>query len=344
MTSPTTSASTGAPAAASTTRRQPPVAAVSVALAVLLAVVVGVLLIALGLPAAKSAPHHVPIGIAGPQQAATALQQGLSRRAGNAFDVTDYADEGGLRSAILDRKVYGGFVVGAGGAHILTASGGSPLIAQTLAALATPLQQLTGHPVSVTDLVPLPDSDPRGVGLAAAALPLTMAGLLPGILISQRLGRRPGVAAATALLAALAIGTIVALLLHAPFGAIQGSLVPVAAGLALGAGAISLTILGLSSVLGRVGLALGAAVIMLLGTPLSGLASAPEVLPSGWGAFGQFLPQGATATLLRSTSYFDGAGSGRPVLVLTVYVVAGLALAGLGMLRRSSTSSRAPAA
>ena len=344
MTTPTTTAATDAPEAAPTTRRRPPVAAVSVALAVLLAVAVGVLLIALGLPAAKSAPHDVPIGVAGPQQAVTAVQQGLSQRAGTAFDVTDYADEAALRSAILDREVYGGIIVGVDGGQILTASGGSPLIAQTLAALATPLQQLTGRPVPVTDLVPLPDSDPRGVGLAAAALPLTMAGLLPGILISQRLGRRPGVAAATAVLAALTIGTTVALLLDTPFGAIEGRLVPVAAGLALGAAAISLTILGLGAVLGRIGLGLGAAVIMLLGTPLSGLGSAPEVLPPGWGAFGQFLPQGATATLLRSTSYFDGAGAGRPVLVLSVYVVAGLALLGLGMLRRSSTSARATAA
>ena len=39
-----------------------------------------------------------------------------------------------------------------------------------------------------------------------------------------------------------------------------------------------------------------------------GLTSAPELLPSGWGALGQWLPQGANATLLRSTAFFGGAG------------------------------------
>ena len=41
--------------------------------------------------------------------------------------------------------------------------------------------------------------------------------------------------------------------------------------------------LGLGSLFGRVGLALGAVVAVLLGNPLSGLNSAPELLPSGWG-------------------------------------------------------------
>ena len=67
--------------------------------------------------------------------------------------------------------------------------------------------------------------------------------------------------------------------------------------------------LGLGSLFGRVGLAVGALLALLLGNPLSGLNSAPEMLPSGWGALGQWLPQGATATLLRSTAFFDGAGA-----------------------------------
>jgi hypothetical protein len=76
--------------------------------------------------------------------------------------------------------------------------------------------------------------------------------------------------------------------------------------------------------------------MMLLGNPLSGLTSAPEMLPSGWGALGQLLPPGAAGTALRSVAFFDGAGAGRPLLVLSCWFVGGLLLCGLGALRGRS--------
>ena len=87
-----------------------------------------------------------------------------------------------------------------------------------------------------------------------------------------------------------------------------------------------LFMLGLGSLFGRAGLAVGAALALLVGNPLSGLASAPELLPAGWGALGQFLPQGATATLLRSTAFFAGAGASTAILVLMCWALAGAAM------------------
>jgi hypothetical protein len=99
---------------------------------------------------------------------------------------------------------------------------------------------------------------------------------------------------------------------------------------ALGIAATALGLLGLYAVGREIGLAVGAATIVLLGNPLSGLASAPELLPSGWGTLGQLLPPGATGTLLRSVSWFDGAAAGTPLLVLTTWCAAGLVLIGAG--------------
>ena len=90
--------------------------------------------------------------------------------------------------------------------------------------------------------------------------------------------------------------------------------------------AAGLLMLGLGSMFGRVGLALGALTALLLGNPLSGLTSAPEMLPVGWGQVGQWLPQGANATLLRSTAFFDGAGGALPIVVLTCWSLIGVAL------------------
>jgi len=64
------------------------------------------------------------------------------------------------------------------------------------------------------------------------------------------------------------------------------------------------------------------------------LASAPEMLPAGWGAFGQFLPPGAAGQALRSAAYFDGAAAGGHLLVLGAWAVLGALLVTIGVLRR----------
>ena len=92
-------------------------------------------------------------------------------------------------------------------------------------------------------------------------------------------------------------------------GSLEGSYWVNAAVVALSIAATSSFVLGLEGLLGRAGLGLGAALMMLLGNPLSGLTSAPEMLPSGWGALGQLMPPGAAGTAVRSVSFFDGAGA-----------------------------------
>jgi hypothetical protein len=184
--------------------------------------------------------------------------------------------------------------------------------------------------------VPLPADDPRGAGLAAAALPIALGGVLPAVVLTRTFRRRPGVRLGAAAGLAVAVGATVTAVLRFWFGSLTADgwadLVRVSLGLSLGLAAISLALLGLEAVAGRAGLGLGAAVVLLLGNPLSGLPSAPELLPDGWGTLGQLLPPGANGTLLRSTAYFDGAGAARPVLVLSCWVAAGLLLYAVAVL------------
>src|SRR6202008_4268636 len=121
-------------------------------------------------------------------------------------------------------------------------------------------------------------------------------------------------------------GITIAALLRYVFGSIDHNMWGVAAGLTLGLLATGLSMLGLGSLFGRTGLAIGALLALLLGNPLSGLTSAPQLLPTGWGALGQWLPQGANATLLRSTAFFGGAGATMAIVGLSCWVLAGAAL------------------
>lgn len=303
----------------------------------LLTVLLGLILTAFALPAIKSAPRDVPIGVAGPAQATAAIGQALDARAPGAWAVTQYADEASLKAAVSDRDVYGGLALTPTGAKVLTAPAGSPAVAQALTTLATALGQEQGQAVPVEVVVALPAGDPRGAGLGAALLPLLIGAVAP-VLAMTRAVRGPWRQLAGVLTVAVVAGATLAGLLHW-FGAFEGSYL-LDAGAMIGViAAMATALLGLFSVAGYPGLGAGVAVFMLLGNPLSGLATAPEFLPAFWSTLGAWLPPGAGGQLLRSAAYFDGAGASEHLIVLGCWFLLGLALVAVVGRRRAPASA-----
>lgn len=293
-----------------------------VAVAVLLTVLVS----AFAWPAVRSAPHGVPLAVAAPAPAAAQLEARLAAALGeDAFDVTVVADRAAAEQAIRDREVYGALVLGPSGGEALVASAASPAVAQVLTQLAGRIPAEAGGPLPVTDVVALPPEDPRGVGLATGLLPLLVGGVALGALGALEVRRTARRVVALACGAVVA-GVVVIGLLQGWLGALAGSAWVTWSVAALVAGAVAATVAGLYRHLGRAGIGLAALVVVVLGNPLSGVASAPEMLPGGWGAFGQWLPAGAGATALRSFAFFDGAGSGQALLVLAGWLAVGVAL------------------
>lgn len=297
----------------------------------LLTIVLALLLLGFAWPAARSAVHGVPLGVAGPAAAAEQVERDLAEQRPGAFEVTRYPDEAAARAAVGDREVYGAVVTGPGGPAVLTASAGSATLAQAIGQLGPALAAATGRPVRVEDVVPAPAGDPRGAGLGAAMLPLVLGGILTagllGVLVAGR-WLRLGAALVFAVVGGAALAGVLRWI-----GAVPGSYAEVAGVLALGLAAISTTLLGLESLLGRPGLALGSVTMVALGNPLSGAASAPEMLPDGWGRLGTLLPPGAEVTLLRSVAFFDGGGAGA-LTVLLGWLAAGLLLVAAGAARQ----------
>jgi hypothetical protein len=232
-------------------------------------------------------------------------------------------------------------VAGPSTTRVLIASAASPAVAQTLKGVAASLGQASGAPVPVQDVRPLPAEDPNGAGLAAGALPLVLGGWVAAVvLLTVVQGASRQVVGAFGFAVAGALGLTA--ILQFWFGSLDGNYLLTSAGVALGIAATAWTILGLRTALGDAGLGLGAVTLILLGNPLSGLASAPELLPAGWGSLGQLLPPGAAGTLLRSVAFFDGAGAGRAVLVLSCWLVAGIGLFLVGVLRDRRQALRPP--
>ena len=83
---------------------------------------------------------------------------------------------------------------------------------------------------------------------------------------------------------------------------------------------------GLAGVMGAAGIGIGAVLTIFLANPLSGLATGPWLLPTGWSTLGQWMPIGATGHLVRSLSFFDGQGFGHAWWSLGLWIVVGLVL------------------
>ncbi|KUO17189.1 ABC transporter permease [Streptomyces dysideae] len=311
-----------------------------IAAVVLVPVLAALALWAFAWPAARTAPHDLPLGVAGPATATAQLEQQLAQREG-AFEIHRYADEAAARDAIEDRTVYGAIVVTAQGPELLTASAAGPVVAQTLQQAMTQQAAADGTQVRTVDVVPTPKQDPRGAALGASVLPLALAGIAAGSVVT--LLRLRGPHAVTALIGSAAlVGIVGAAIAHSWLGVLTGDWWAEAGTLGLATLAVSGAVAGLAALLGPAGIGITAGVVMLFGNPFSGASAAPQMLPEPVGTIGQWLPPGAGATLLRSVSYFDGAAAAGPVLTLTWWAALGLGAVLLGGALKSRTKSGEP--
>ena len=296
------------------------------------------MLLAFALPATHTGAHGVPIGVVGSTGEVDQIRQQA-----DGFDVTPYADQAAAREAILEREVDGALVLsGDGAVDTLVASAGSPSVATLVQQLGQSVAEAAGGQVSVTDLRAFPADDPRGAGLSAGALPLALGGWI-GAMVIMMMVHTPGRRVLAALGFAVVAGFVMTAMLRWVTGTFDDGYLLTSLGATLGIAATSIAVLGLRTLLGGAGLGIAAVVLILLGNPLSGLASAPELLPSPWGALGQLLPPGATGSLLRSLALFDGAGALHPLIVLGCWLLGGAALYALGVLRhRTSPDAEVP--
>ncbi|WP_435596989.1 ABC transporter permease [Streptomyces anulatus] len=306
----------------------------AVAVILLIPLIVTLALWTFAWPAARIAPRDLPVGVAGPAAAAQQLEQRFEQRDG-AFDVHRYDDEAEARTAIEDRTVYGAVVVTPQGPHLLTASAASPVVSQLLREAVT-ASAPEGATVRVTDVVAAPPGDPRGSVLGASMLPLALAGMAAGAVVTL-LGLRGTRAALTLVASASLAGVAVTAIAHSWLGAFAGDWWAEAGALTLTVLAIGSVVAGLATLFGPRGIGLGALLMVLLGNSFSGVTSAPQLLPEPVGTIGQLLPPGAGGSLLRSVAFFDGSAAGGAVLTLALWSLAGLAA--VLFVRRTPTST-----
>jgi hypothetical protein len=275
-------------------------------------------------PAVNLEPRDLPIAVAGPPAATEPFIARLDADHPGAFDILAVPSAESADDGIRDRSVYGAIVLAPQGVTVHVTSASSPAVAALLTQVAAGL-----GPTPVVDVVPIDPDDPRGVGFAAAFLPLALTALLAGVLIFLLVGGRAARIAELLTFGVFA-GLANAAIVQTWLSLLPGDYSSIAAAFALITIAMAATIIGLGALLGRGGLVLGAVLILLVGSALSPVLAAPELLPDPWGVIGHYLPIGSGATLLRSVAYFRGSGATPEAATLIAYAIGGLALVWTG--------------
>jgi hypothetical protein len=287
-------------------------------------IVITLAVLAFTWPASRTAPRDLPVGIVGTGEAGQHLVEGLTRRSPGAFDLHLYADDAAARAAIKDRTVYGAFEPAPAKLTLLTASAEGPAVDQLLTTVAA---QLQGAPVATVDVVPSSPDDPRSAVFTGLMSPLVLGGEILAVIVAVLVAFRPAwrqLLALTIVSAGTALGVF--LVAQAGLDALPGDHLATWGALALTLFALCATTAGLAAMVGPAGVALGAALMVFVGNPFSGITSAPELLPKAIGRLGQLLPPGAGSNLVRSTAYFDGNGAALHVVVLAAWSVLGVLL------------------
>lgn len=291
-----------------------------------------VMLLAFAAPALNSGPQNLPLAVSGPEPGVSQIAATLEEQSPGAFEVTAYADSDEAAEAILDRAAVGGIAVDGNAITIQLASGAGPAYAQLLQGVGSGLEQ-AGQEVHYQDLAPTSADDATTIGVSTLGLPLIFGGMATAALLLVAYRGPVGMRLLGASTLALLGGFVAAAVLQFGFGAFDGAYWQISLVISAGILAIASFVLGLGTLLGRSGIALGALLMLLVANPLSGLANGPDWLPQPWGDTGQFLPLGAAGSLIRSVAYFDGGGAIAPALTLAAWILAGVLLAGLGAAR-----------
>ncbi len=293
-------------------------------LIVLVAAVLAPAILALAflIPGHDPHPHGLGVVVAGTGSAADGL---AARLPSQGFDVIRAPDAAAARVIVLRRDAYGAIVAG---------PPASAIVATAASAQATKVIEQAARSAGaqkVSDVRPLDHADPQGAALNLLVLPvvftstflaLTAIGLLPAAGVLERVS----LAAAGSILG----GGILMLIGRVALGVLPGPWFAELEVLAVAVLAMALPIGGLVRLYGVRAMGLGFVFFTVLGNPGSGLASAPELLPSPWHPLGAWLPPGAAGSALKGAAYFDGAGTTGPVLILAGWALLGLVLIVLG--------------
>ena len=273
-------------------------------------------------------PHQVPVAVVGPP----AVVAKLNHLPGQPLDARLVSSRADALSQIDNRDVYGAYEAATNRLFVASAANRA-----TAVALETTFNRVAAArqapAVRVTDVKPLPVTDPNGTAAFYAVIAWVFGGYIGATLIgligSPRSTSRRRAAARIGALAGFSVlaSILSVVMLRASFGTFSGHVLAMWAIGALTIFAGGAATAGVQAALGPAGTGLIILVFVILGNSASGGPFARPLLPGLWRTIGGVLPPGASVDLARSALFFDGARIAGPILVLVAWAAVGTVLA-----------------
>lgn len=201
------------------------------------------------------------------------------------------------------------------------------------------------RPRTMEDVAPLADGDMSGTAVLFAGMGMMLAGYVPLSLMTMslpyllRLRRFLPLALGWSVLTSTVIWTI----LGPVVGAVDGHYLEFLGIGVLATGAVALTQLLFTKLVGPLAVLFGMLLWVVFGMPSSGLSLSIHTMPGFFQFLHGVLPLPAAGEALRSLLYFDGRGLGSHLLTLAVWALAALALCLLKERRSGHAIPAAPA-
>jgi hypothetical protein len=270
-------------------------------------------------------PHDIPVGLSGPPAAIEPLVAAFGQNAPGAFAFTTYESEDAARAAIDDRKVAGALVFGPGGPILVVAGGAGDAITGGIGQAFGNAFAAQGVDLAVETVRPLPAGDAHGIVLFFLVLATAIASVAAGgatVLGGTRPQWLPAsVIVATYALTAGVTGTAVAAWLVGGYGDGLWLAMGVSTLLAL---AVGLVIAAAAGWAGGPGVALTAAIVVLLGLVSSGGPLGSAFLPDAYRAIAPWLPVGPASSAMRGALAFGGVAVLDGAAVLAAWAAVGI--------------------
>ncbi|MFD7706843.1 ABC transporter permease [Streptomyces sp. NPDC059785] len=280
---------------------------------------------------ANPTPRHVPTAVVGPYEEGRgkAFLAGMEKALNASLKIRPYDSRAAAVEAVDDQKAFGIIEIeDAGRAVTFDVSGASgSSVAQLLEQAAPAVGKKTGTAVTVRDIKPLQQGDPRGLAIFYISLAAVIIGFVGAIQISVHARalnpfERIAFTVAYALLGGFAIAAVVDWglgALNLPF--VESWLI-----LALTMFTSGMVFTMFNTLFQRWAMIPTWGLMVLLGNPSSGGAVSWPLLPSALGAIGRWLPPGASVNAQHTAVYFAGHQHVFPFLVLAGWALVSCAV------------------
>ncbi|MFJ3832808.1 hypothetical protein ACIPWI_33375 [Streptomyces sp. NPDC090046] len=282
--------------------------------------------------------RNTPFGVTGASPVVNAVASKVS------LDTRSYADESAVMEAIGQSKLYGAYLPGQASDTLVVVPAKSFFSQVEIEAAFGDAAKKLDRPLTVKTVKPLPKYDRLGGVSGLLLIPLLIGGYLAAVLLlkATRTAAAPwhvamlvGYATVGALLTDLIAGPGIGAYTNDHFWPLLPCFILIAASVALAAAAFQ-------RLIGPLGTLVVATLFIIVGGSAAGGVGI-TLLPDYWQHLGAVFPPQHAITLVRNVIYFNGNNITTPLIVLSLYALAGGVIVGYLGRRRPVKLVGAPA-